>query len=124
MVEADEHNYVAASAINGVKKIEVTLSKEQMENTTYTVKLYFAEIEEARAKGRVFDVIVQGQKQLANFNIAKEAGGSNKLIYKTIENVSVKEKLAIEFAPNGKEVLPMLSGIEIQQENRSTLSQK
>lgn len=112
-IEYEEHSYVASSALNGAQEITLTLSKEEMNNSIYTVKLYFAELEEASAQSRVFDVEVQGKNVLKNFNISKEVNGINKLNIKTIEGVLINDKLHIKLSAANSDILPLLSGIEI-----------
>ncbi len=121
-IEAGDHTFVAASAINGVNEIEVTLSKEKMQNTFYTVKLYFAEIENVKADNRIFNIDIQGETALKEFNIAKEAGGENKLIVKTFKGVKVADKLKLRLVFPAEGILPLLSGIEIIMENREETS--
>ncbi|PIA33878.1 hypothetical protein AQUCO_03900020v1 [Aquilegia coerulea] len=62
---------------------------------SYTVKLHFAEImlttdlsNNIRGR-RIFDVYIQGDKVLTDFNIAEEAGGIRKGIVKEYKNVTV-----------------------------------
>ncbi|GMI72909.1 hypothetical protein HRI_000960200 [Hibiscus trionum] len=62
-----------------------------MKNGLYTVKLDFAEItykEEDYHKSRgnrLFDVLIQGTKVLADFNIKEVAGGQNQNVSKTFQ---------------------------------------
>jgi hypothetical protein len=112
-IDAEDHSYVAASGINGAQEVVITLSKDAIKSSSYTVKLYFAEIEKIKADSRVFNVDVQGKNVLRDFNIAKEAGGVNKLTTKVIEGVVVKDKLTIKLSSASKDILPLLSGIEI-----------
>ncbi len=121
-IEAEDHTFVAGSAINGVSEIDITLSKEKMANAFYTVKLYFAEIEIAKAESRVFNVDIQGKTALKEFNIASEAGGQNKLITKTFEGIKISDKLSIKLISPDNEILPLLSGIEILMENKQEFS--
>lgn len=116
-IETENHTYVAASAINGVQDITITLSEEVMDNSIYTVKLYFAEIEKINEISRVFDVEVQGEKVLSDFNISKETNGINKLKVKTIEGVLIQDKLNIKLSADNSEILPLLSGIELIRTN-------
>jgi len=112
-IESEDHSYVAASAINGAQEITVTLSQEAMDNSIYTVKLYFAELEHVNAESRIFDVEVQGEKVLSNFNISKNINGTNKLMVKTIEGIRIQDKLKIKLSAANTEILPLLSGIEL-----------
>lgn len=112
-IYTEDHSYVAASAVNGAQEIVITLAKNAGKSYTYTVKLYFSEIENVKAKTRIFNVDVQGKNVLKNFNISKEAGGVNKLFVKTVEGVSAKNKLVINLSSANTSILPLLSGIEI-----------
>ena len=112
-IDTEDHSYVAASAVNGAQEIVVTLAKDAMNGSAYTVKLYFAEIESAKSETRVFNVDVQGENVLNNFNIAKEAGGVNKLTTKAVEGVSIQDKLVIKLYSANPNILPLLSGIEV-----------
>ncbi|MBT6764466.1 MAG: PQQ-binding-like beta-propeller repeat protein [Prolixibacteraceae bacterium] len=122
-IETENHSYVAASAINGVQEIEVTISNEEKPNMSYTVKLYFAEIENTKAESREFNVDIQGETVLEEFNITKEAGGQNKLITKTFEGIKIADKLNIKLNSSNNETLPLLSGLEILMENKEEFSE-
>jgi len=121
-IEGNDYSYVAASAISGAQEIEVTLSKEVMPKTAYSIKLFFAEIENTKAENRVFDIDLQGETVLENFNITKEAGGQNKLVTKTFEGIIVSDKLNIKLTSADKKTLPLLSGIEVLMENKQKFS--
>ena len=84
-----------------------------MNNSTYTIKLYFAEIEQVNSQSRTFNVEIQGKKLLTDFNIANEANGINRLITKTFTNISIKDKLNVKLSSANTDILPLLSGIEI-----------
>ncbi|KAK4415380.1 putative LRR receptor-like serine/threonine-protein kinase [Sesamum alatum] len=63
-----------------------------LENGVYRVKLHFAEIQMMddptswKALGRrLFDVYIQGEKVVQDFDIVKEAGGSKRALMKTFE---------------------------------------
>jgi hypothetical protein len=86
----------------------------------YTVKLYFAELEEMPAKtvesgqDRRFDVLLQGKPVLTEFSIQKEAGGINKTIVKTFEHIEVADTLKLSFRRTAKRKYPpVLSGVEV-----------
>ncbi|KAI6687165.1 hypothetical protein NL676_023993 [Syzygium grande] len=62
---------------------------------SYKVRLHFAEIQYSNDETfsslgrRIFDVSIQGHQVLKDFNIAEEAGGVGKGIYKDFNNVTV-----------------------------------
>jgi hypothetical protein len=111
--------WVAVSAITGLKSLQITLSKEKMVNTKYSIRFYFVELEDKKNGERVFDIHVQDEPFLINFDIAYEAGGSNRDIVKTISDVNVEDILKIKFTPSqlSPKCQTILSGIEILAED-------
>ncbi len=77
----------------------------------YTVKLYFAEMEDRTAGQRVFDVKLQGNTVLTNLDVANETGGPRRELVKTFNNIRIADKLDVDFTPGTGE--PMLSGVEL-----------
>jgi len=79
-------------------------------NGTYTVKLYFAEIYFGAAGGaptqgqagkRVFDVSIEGVLKLDNYDIFVAAGGAERAIIETFQNINVTDgTMNIDFAPS------------------------
>jgi outer membrane protein assembly factor BamB len=75
----------------------------------YTVRLFFAETadpgaEACQAGRRVFDVSLQGNRVLQDFDIAKEAGGINRTVIKEFRGIRVKDDLKISLTPAGDPV--------------------
>lgn len=112
-ITSEDHTYVASSAVNGAKEIVVTLVKDPKSSSSYTVKLFFAELESVKAIHRDFNVDIQGKNVLNEFNIAEAAGGINKLIIKEVKDVTIKDKLVIKLYAKNPDILTLLSGIEI-----------
>jgi hypothetical protein len=86
-------------------------------NGKYTVRLHFAETYDGiTAEGeRVFSMTINGQAVLKDFDPFKEAGGYQKPVVKTIEDVTVTNgELAIGFTLNIQN--PEINGIEILSE--------
>jgi len=113
--EFKECPWVSSSAITGLQTINITLSGEEMTDATYTIRLYFAELQEKKAGERVFDVMVQGKPFLTNFDIARESGEASRDIVKSIKDVKVVDILRIDFRPSAgtRPCQSILSGIEI-----------
>ena len=63
---------------------------------TYTIRLHFAELYAKAAGQRVFNVAIEGETKLADFDIYQEAGGGNRAVVKTFENVAVSGGLQIQ----------------------------
>ena len=81
---------------------------------TYQVNLKFAEISFTQAGQRVFDIKINGQTVLANFDVVVHAGGPN---------IAVDRRFAVTVPPGGNAILielvplvpsnPKISAIEI-----------
>ncbi|XP_028760203.1 probable LRR receptor-like serine/threonine-protein kinase At1g07650 isoform X2 [Neltuma alba] len=77
-------------------------------NGNYTVKLHFAEILFLNDRSyyclgrRIFDVYIQGNLVLKDFNIESEAGGTGKPVVKTFNTTVTRHTLKIHFYWAGK----------------------
>lgn len=78
----------------------------------YKVRLHFAETEGALAGERVFDVKLQGQKMISDFDVFTAAGGADRGIVREFTGVSVGNELVVELTP--KVGLPVISGVELE----------
>jgi len=108
--------WISASAIGGIRSLEITLSREkEIFPVRYNINLYFSELEDKQAGERIFDVTIQGNKVLENFDIVSQAGKKNKEIVKTFYGIEAGNTLLIEMNPiKGNTIL---SGIELVEEN-------
>ncbi|XP_020594971.1 probable LRR receptor-like serine/threonine-protein kinase At1g07650 isoform X2 [Phalaenopsis equestris] len=77
-------------------------------NGNYSVKLHFAEIIIIDYNGhsspgrRLFDVYIQGELVLKDFNVKAEANGSGKAVVKKFDAIVTQNKLEIRFHWAGK----------------------
>jgi hypothetical protein len=137
-IEGDGPVWVAASGCQGLRSLKVavnvrgiekrvtyqqgsrTLEKTFIESAfetqpsltrSFTVKLYFAEPEDIEAGQRVFDVVLQGKLVLSDLDVAKEAGGPNRLVDKTFPGILASNDLTIQLSPKTGHTL--LCGVEI-----------
>ena len=81
-----------------------------LKDTAYTVRLYFAEPATGRPAKRIFDVSLQGNRVLQDFDIAEEAGGPMRAVVKQFKNIRVQGKLDV--ALSARTGVPVLCGIE------------
>lgn len=106
--------WIFSSCGRGIKRCVVPVLGEGDKPAEYTVRLYFADLENAQAGSRVFDVKLQGKTVLSGFDLPREAGGSHKALVREFPNVRITRNLEIELAPDGKGAgLPILSGVEV-----------
>ena len=93
---------------------------ERPEQRSFTVRLYFAEIEDLRPGRRVFDVAVQGQTVLRGLDVASEADGRNRALVKEFRHVNATEQIVIELTPKRqpgqRSAPPLITGVEVVQE--------
>ena len=107
--------WITASGLEGPFEMDITVANEHAQKSSYTINLYFAEIYDKKPSERMFDVYIQGEKVLENFDVLKEAGGANKSLVKSIKGVKVQNKINIKCTPCEKTLnsIPILSGIKI-----------
>ncbi len=133
--DAGELNWVAASGIEGLTQVTLTLSKYNLWEATpsatdctlpvavrdashnqkapkYTVRLHFAEVEDMEPGRRVFDILLQGNRVLDDFDVVREADGRNRAVVKEFRGIEAPGKLNISLAPAG-DIGAILSGIEV-----------
>ena len=107
--------WVSASALGGVTAIEITLSNEPLlQESAYTVKLYFAELENKKSGERIFDIAIQDKKLVEGFDIVNEAGKPDTEIVKSFHGIKAGKVLRIGLKPVHGNTL--ISGVEIIQE--------
>ncbi|MBI2439793.1 MAG: PQQ-binding-like beta-propeller repeat protein [Lentisphaerae bacterium] len=86
----------------------------------HTVRLHFAEPDNIGPGRRVFEVKLQGQTVLKNFDIVKEAGAPRKALVKEFKGVPATEALTLEFVPAASvskpESEPLLCALELVEE--------
>jgi outer membrane protein assembly factor BamB len=104
--------WVSASAIGGIRSIEIALSADnRIPESTYKVNLYFSELEDKGVGERIFNIGLQGKIMLENLDIASEAGKCDKEIVKSFSGIKAGRSLKIDLTPvKGNTII---SGVEI-----------
>ena len=89
----------------------VTIPTNQTEESQYRVRLFFVEPEDPTVGRRVFNVILQGQKVLANFDITREERVRGMGVVREFPAVNATDEITLELKPVvGR---PLICGIEI-----------
>jgi outer membrane protein assembly factor BamB len=106
--------------IRGLQRCRIPLLQPGDAAARYTVRLGFTEIDDVKAGDRIFDIKLQGETKLKQFDIIQQSGGCRKVIVKEFKEIEVKNSLDIEFVP-GKKLLtpqnvPILQTVEIVRE--------
>ncbi len=109
--------WVACSGVEGCTSIAITLAKEsEIATRPYTVRLVFAEVEQADPAERVFDVLLQGQQVLSGFDIAGGDGAANRSVIKEFRGIQAGQELRIDLLPTTGRTL--ISGVEVRAETK------
>ncbi len=119
-IEGTDTPWVFASGCVGMSSCEAPLIEKTEEAATYTVRMYFAAPLGDEPGKRVFDIKLQKETVLKDFDIVRSAGATQRGIVKEFKGVAVAGKLAIEFVPKTqlprREQAPLINGIEIIRE--------
>jgi len=108
--------------VKGIKSVKVNLIPvSPITEKHYKVTLFFAEPDNINAGDRIFNVYVQGEKVLEDFDIVQESGGYRRVLRKEFNNIKVTGSLYIDFAESISE--PVISGIEIILEDNISSNQ-
>jgi outer membrane protein assembly factor BamB len=121
LMEGEGLRWVGASCADGFTEMTLTLAEDAKEARAYTVRLYFAELQDAAPGDRVFSAFLQGEEMLKDFDIAKAAGGPRRTIVREFTGILVKDELAIRLTPSETSPLqrPLLSGVEVIAESEA-----
>ena len=116
-IEGTDLDFVFATAARGYKKFELPVTTEDGPARNYTLRLGFSAPPGDVAGQRVFNVTVNGQPFLENFDIVAEAGGVDIAIWRELE-VNVQGKLTIEFTAAAGDAptldqMPLISALEL-----------
>ncbi len=107
--ETNGFGWITASGAIGLTSVTLTLNNTQPQD--YLVRLYFSEPEDAEPGQRVFDVFLEGQLVLDDFDIAQQVGSGGNGIVKEFLNITAQTDLTVTLTPSvGSAVL---CGIEL-----------
>ena len=80
----------------------------------YRVRLYFAEPTDVGPGERVFDVALQGEIVLRDFDVVKQAGGPWQCIVEEFHHIGIEDELTISLTPSSDRLgRPLLNGVEV-----------
>lgn len=114
-VTGNDTPWVFTSGIKGLTHAELPLIGKDQKPDTFTVRLYFAALENDKAGQRVFDVQLQGKTVLKSFDPVIAAGGEKKAHVVEFEKIAVTDSLALDLITTATDAdhMPVISGIEV-----------
>jgi len=109
--------WLFASGARGLSRCVVPIAGESDLPGLYTVRLGFADPDNPRPGRRVFDIRLQGETVLKDFDIVSEAGGRNAAVVKQFEGIHAPRSLTIDLVTKGSvrspDGAPVLNSIEV-----------
>jgi len=116
-VTAAQDAWLWSSAVVGLGKCAIPLLGQGDPPATYRVRLAFADPDNSAPGQRVFDVKLQGNVVLKEFDVVKETGGRNRAAFKQFSGIRVDDRLVIELVPKtnkpAPQQAPILQAVEI-----------
>ncbi len=120
-IDGEGPSWVASSGLSKLSSLSIMLNATQTKKgpdetkkepvESYTVRLHFCEPDAVVAGERVFDVSLQGEKMLEDFDVRASAGASRRGFVKAFRGVRIGKELKIDLeASTGS---PVLSGVEL-----------
>jgi outer membrane protein assembly factor BamB len=121
-VAGTENPWVFTSYGRGLRRCVLPLLRKEDSTAEYTVRLYFAELENKQENTRVFDIKLQDKTVFKDFDIVKQAGTSHKAVVREFKNIQVSKDLELEFVPGEQtsstmSQAPNLCGVEVVRTN-------
>ncbi len=116
--------WLFASFARGLRRCIVPLLSEAERGAEYTVRLYFADFDNTQTGKRTFDIKLQGQVVLDDFDIVRDAAGSCKAVVRQFRGIAVSRDLEIELVAqdeklSSKNGVPVLCGVELLRERKT-----
>jgi len=115
-IENTDTPFVFATAVQGLKSCTLPVTKPGGGKGRYRVRLGFAALPGDVPKQRVFDIRLNGQTVLSNFDIVQEAGKPDSAVWKDfvldIDGDLTLTLVAKTANPNAKQ-MPLISGMQI-----------
>ena len=109
--------YTASLEAPKACRITAPLASGGAAEAVYTVRLHFSALEGDTPGRRVFDVLIGDKVVLEGVDVAKEAGGPNRALVKTIEGVRAGKAMTVTLRPAGTaQAGPVLSALEVRHE--------
>lgn len=112
--------WIYASGCRGLTSLNVPLVGPADGSALYTVRLLFADPDNAAAGKRAFDIKLQGSTVDTGVDIAKLGGGKDCAVVREFKGIEVTDNLSVELVPAVEkpeaDTAPLLCGLEIIRE--------
>jgi hypothetical protein len=122
-IPGSDKPWLYTSGAVGVIRFDIPLIDDVWGETPglYTVRLGFKAPDEDKKGQRVFNIGLQGNVELADFDIRAASGSENGVVIKEFRNIRVVGHLTVELSPHSEDPLfdnaPLLNFIEVLRED-------
>jgi hypothetical protein len=126
-IEDSDRPWLFTSGCRGLTKCTLPLIDDALGQPPgrYIVRLGFNAPDRDRTGQRVFDIRIQGEPRLSDFDILKTAGKPCKAVIKEFTGIKVKDVLTVELDPKheipGLEEVPVIHYLEVIREDVENL---
>lgn len=121
-IQGSNQPWLYTSSILGLQKLEIPLLEGE-ESGVYQVRIGFSAHPGQEKGQRVFDVRVQGETLLSQFDVLSEASAPREAVVKEFSNIAVADNLLVEFQPQSPQPridrAPMVQFIEITRQDKA-----
>ena len=115
-IEKTDTPFVFATAIQGLKSCVLPITKPADGKGRYRVRLGFSALPGDKPGQRLFDVKLNGETVLTNFDILSEAAGPDQAIWKEF-NLGIQGDLVLELVAKAKmpspQQMPLICGMQV-----------
>jgi outer membrane protein assembly factor BamB len=111
-IEGTATPWLLSSGARGLTRCRLPLLSEEDSPGTYTVKLYFAELEDCQPGESMLDVRLQEERVAQDVDVVAEAGGPARALVREFAGIEVVKDLVVAIESRG-ETLPRLAAIEV-----------
>ncbi|MCH8047678.1 MAG: hypothetical protein IID44_28625, partial [Planctomycetes bacterium] len=123
-IENADPPFVFASTLVGLKRCVLPVVRPEDGTGTFRVRLGFSAMPGDQPGQRLFDVRLNGRTVLKDFDVAAQAGGQNRAVWKEF-TIEVESDVVLDMIPKSVTTdparLPILNALEIVREKISTL---
>ncbi len=119
-IKQGEKKWIAASGVEGIESIKITVDPNAEQLRKYTVRLHFVEPGNFAAGERLFSISIQNEVKTEQFDPVALSGGRLRSFMKQFSGIEIKKDLTVQFKQNSgfQSAGAVLCGIEvIEQKN-------
>lgn len=120
-----EWAWIVSSGARAIKRLVLPLRGPNDGPDTYNLRFVFASAAGDKPGQRVFDVRAGGELVCQGVDVAAQAGSAGGFVVREVKNISVADKLVIEFssglAPPAPQQMPILCGLEVERSSPSAV---